>query len=293
MKSAQIVFYVFAAIFMLVLGFVIRVYLLIPNREDLLSCFTTKMHNVYLCPQSKNYVPLNQISKVMQKTVILTEDSRFYEHKGFDWESIEKSAKENLEGGRYKRGGSTITQQLAKNLYLTKDKTIVRKIIEACITFQIEKYLTKREILEKYLNVVEFGKDIYGIKPAAWHYFKKSPGQLDAMESAFLAMLLPSPQKYSKSFYTKKLTPFVFRRIKQIIRDMYQYDRINEDQYIVAKDRLREFFSTPEQLAEINDMDTMDSSDSMMFEGADESADSDVDMSVEQTDAVSEQDQEI
>ncbi|MBL7545023.1 MAG: transglycosylase domain-containing protein [Bdellovibrionaceae bacterium] len=255
MNWARWTLFAFALVFFLIFGFAIRLYLLIPDRKELMSCFTTKMYEVYLCPGGKNYVPLNQISKVMQKTVVLTEDSLFYEHKGFDWESIEKSAKENIDGGKYKRGGSTITQQLAKNLYLTKDKTLARKISEAFITLQIEKHLTKREILEKYLNVIEFGKNIYGIKPAAWHYFKKAPSQLDVVESAFLAMLLPNPKKYSGSFYAKKLTPFAFRRIKRIISDMYQYERINGDQYYEAKEKLKSFFSTPEQIAEVDAMD--------------------------------------
>lgn len=269
MKSTKIILLAFSLILFLVLGFAIRVYLMIPDRKELMSCFTTKMYEVKLCPGGKNYVPLNQISKVMQKTVVLTEDSLFYTHKGFDWESIEKSAKENLDGGTYKRGGSTITQQLAKNLYLTKDKTLIRKMIEAFITLQIEKHLTKNEILEKYLNVVEFGKDIYGVKSAAWHYFKKSPSQLDVVESAFLAMLLPNPKKYSRSFYSKKLTPFAFKRIKRIISDMYQYNRISEDQYLAAKEKLKNFYSTPEQVSEI---DSMDSSSDESVDAADDEA---------------------
>lgn len=282
MKSLRWLFFTFAVLFMLFLGFLLRVYWMIPDRNDLMSCFTTKMFNVYLCPDSKNYVPLNQISRIMQKTVILTEDSLFYEHKGFDWESIEKSAKENLQGGKYKRGGSTITQQLAKNLYLSKDKTMVRKVIEAFITFQIEKHLTKREILEKYLNVVEFGKDIYGIKPASLHYFKKMPSQLDTIESAFLAMLLPNPKKYSGSFYNKKLTPFAFKRIRRIVADMYQYNRITEDQYIAAKAKLKTFFSTPEQIEEIDQMDSSDS-DEEMFSSDDDNSGGDEE-SVDETD---------
>lgn len=254
MKSTKIILLAFALMFFLVLGFAIRVYALIPDRKELMSCFTTKMYKVKLCPGNKNYVPLNQISRVMQKAVVLTEDSLFYTHKGFDWESIERSAKENLDGGKYKRGGSTITQQLAKNLYLTKDKTLIRKMIEAFITLQIEKHLTKNEILEKYLNVVEFGKDIYGVKSAAWHYFKKAPSQLDVVESAFLAMLLPNPKKYSHSFFSKKLTPFAFKRIRRIVSDMYKYNRITEEQYQEAKEKLKVFYSTPEQVSEIESM---------------------------------------
>ncbi len=272
MTSMRWLFFTFALIFMVFLEFLLRIYLLIPDRKQLMSCFTTKMYSVYLCPGSKDYVPLNQISKIMQKTLLLTEDSLFYEHQGFDWSSIEKSAKENLAGGKYKRGGSTITQQLAKNLYLSKDKTIARKVTEAFITFQIEKHLTKREILEKYFNVVEFGKDLYGIKPAAWHYFKKSPSQLDTIESAFLAMLLPNPKKYSGSFYNKKLTPFAFKRMRQIVADMYRYNRISEDQYIAATAKLKTFFSTPAQIEEIDRMDS-ESTDDEMFDGGEGSPD--------------------
>ncbi|OYZ18263.1 MAG: monofunctional biosynthetic peptidoglycan transglycosylase [Bdellovibrio sp. 28-41-41] len=274
MKSTKILLISFGLIFFLVLGFAIRVYMLIPDREDLMSCFTTKMYEVKLCPGGKNYVPLNQISKVMQKTVILTEDSLFYTHKGFDWESIEKSAKENLDGGKYKRGGSTITQQLAKNLYLTRDKTLIRKLTEAFITLQIEKHLTKNEILEKYLNVVEFGKDLYGVKTAAWHYFKKTPAQLDVVESAFLAMLLPSPKKYARSFYAKQLTPFAFKRIRRIVSDMYQYNRITDEQYTAAKAKLRIFYSTPDQVSEIDTMDEQDNSAASEEDSGEDSSDS-------------------
>lgn len=284
MNSTKIILSAFGLMLFLFLGFALRVYLLIPDRQELMSCFTTKMYEVKLCPGGKNYVPLNQISKIMQKTVILTEDSLFYQHKGFDWESIEKSAKENIDGGKYKRGGSTITQQLAKNLYLTKDKTLIRKVIEAFITLQIEKHLTKNEILEKYLNVVEFGKDIYGVKAAANHYFKKAPSQLDVVESAFLAMLLPSPKKYSRSFYAKQLTPFAFKRIRRIVADMYQYNRISEEQYVAAKEKLRGFYSTPDQVSEI---DSMDSEDSSTNEAVDGGADGSIN-AVDQSEAESE-----
>lgn len=228
---------------LIIFSFCGYLYYLIPTRKDLTGCMVTKMYSVSLCPGSGNYVPLNQISKYIQKTVIITEDSLFYQHNGFDWESIEKSAKENLKKGKFKRGGSTITQQLAKNLYLSKDKSLFRKALEAFLTVQIERNLTKREILEKYLNVVEFGKNIYGVKSAAKYYFGKTPAQLDVLESAFLAMLLPSPIKYASSFHKKKLSQFAHSRLRRIISDLYEYDRINENEYLVAKSRLSTFLS--------------------------------------------------
>lgn len=243
MKNFKWFFYFIAASGFIFLLITIWIVSLIPTRKDLTSCFTTKMYEVKLCPGSSTYTPLSQISRYMQKTVILTEDSRFYEHKGFDWASIEKSAKENLSKGKIKRGGSTITQQLAKNLYLSKDKSMVRKLAEAFITLQIEKHLTKKEILEKYLNVIEFGKDLYGIKAAARFYFDKTPAQLDVIESAFLAMLLPNPVKYSKSFKNKQLTPFAFKRVRTIIENMFQYHRIDEFEYQTAMSRLQSFLS--------------------------------------------------
>ncbi|WII70567.1 monofunctional biosynthetic peptidoglycan transglycosylase [Bdellovibrio sp. 22V] len=224
----------------------------LPSQKDIKGCLVTKMYQVHLCPTSKDYVPLRQISPYLQKTIILTEDSNFWNHKGFDWDAIEKNAREGWETGVFKRGGSTITQQLAKNMFLTKDRTFIRKGLEAIITDRIENTLTKKEILERYLNVVEFGKDIYGIKAAAKYYFKKSPADLDVVESAFLAMVLPNPVKYSKSYYRKELTPFAAKRMSRIVEDMYRYHRISEDEYITASSQVSYFFQPeppPEEIA--------------------------------------------
>lgn len=215
----------------------------IPSEKEIKGCIVTTMYHVNLCPGSKDYVPLRNISPYLQKTVVLTEDSGFFQHDGFDWKSIEENARKNLEAGTYAKGGSTISQQLAKNMFLYKDKTLIRKALEALITQKIEKTLTKKEILERYLNVVEFGKDIYGVKQAASFYFKKSPSQLSVVESAFLAMVLPNPPKYSQSYFRKELTPFAHKRLKRIVGDMYQYGRINEDEYNLAMGEVQGFFS--------------------------------------------------
>ncbi len=107
------------------------------------------MFQVELCPTSKNYVPLNKISKFIPSAIISTEDGKFYQHQGFDWESIERNARDVVDKGSYKRGGSTISQQLAKNMFLYKEKSFYRKGIEAIITWKIETTLSKKEILEK------------------------------------------------------------------------------------------------------------------------------------------------
>jgi monofunctional biosynthetic peptidoglycan transglycosylase len=241
MKSFLLGFILSVAATLATVYFIAHRYL--PTESDIKGCMTTQMYQVHLCPGSESYVPLNQISSYFQKTVLLTEDSGFFQHRGFDWVAIEKNAREGWENGVFKKGGSTITQQLAKNLFLTQDRTFIRKAREAIITYELEKFLTKNEILEKYFNVIEFGKDIYGIKAAADFYFHKSPKDLSITESAFLAMLLPNPKKYSSSFHKKALTEFARQRMHQIIDNMYLYKRISSEEYEVAQNDLARFLA--------------------------------------------------
>jgi monofunctional biosynthetic peptidoglycan transglycosylase len=236
----------------------------IPSDKNIRGCLTTKLFKVNLCPGSASYSKLNQISPYLQKSVVLTEDSAFWNHRGFDLQEMQNSLKQNLEKGRFARGGSTITQQLAKNLFLSKEKTLTRKALEAVITVRIEKVLTKKEILERYLNVVQFGKNIYGVRQAAQYYFKKSPSELSLVESAFLTFLLPNPEIYSKSFYKKSLTPFARTRLNTIIDRLYQYSRVSEDEYLIAKSDLEYFLTGKEApvidplLDEMNEEDAPD-----------------------------------
>ncbi|MEK2643800.1 monofunctional biosynthetic peptidoglycan transglycosylase [Bdellovibrio sp. BCCA] len=239
-------------VFTLMAGAVAILWNWLPTEKEIKGCLVTRMYQVELCPGSKDYVPLKQISSNLQKAIILTEDSNFWNHKGFDWDAIEKNAREGWESGVFKRGGSTITQQLAKNMFLTKDRTFIRKGLEAIITDRIEHTLTKKEILERYLNVVEFGKDIYGVKAAAKYYFKKTPAELSVVESAFLAMVLPNPVKYSKSYYRKELTPFAKTRLNRIVEDMYRYNRISQDEYDVAVNQVAYFFQPEPPPEELN-----------------------------------------
>lgn len=214
-----------------------------PSDKELKGCFTTKLYSVYLCPGSQDYSPLGSISNYLEKSVVLTEDASFWQHQGFDLDEIEKSLKKNIESGKYARGGSTITQQLAKNLFLSKDKTLLRKIKEAIITLRIEKTLRKKEILERYLNVVQFGKGIFGVKKASQFYFQKNPADLDIVEAAFLTFLLPSPEKYSISFFKKELTPFARKRLVQIVDNLYTYQRITDLEYQAARLELASFLN--------------------------------------------------
>jgi monofunctional biosynthetic peptidoglycan transglycosylase len=215
----------------------------IPSDKKIKGCLTTEMYKVNLCPDSGSYAKLSNISPYVAKAVVLTEDGSFWTHHGFDLQEMQNSLKSNLEKGRFARGGSTISQQLAKNLFLNKDKTLLRKFIEAIITVRLEKVLTKKEIMEKYLNVVQLGKDIYGVKQASQFYFKKEPSELSLVESAFFAFLLPSPEVYSKSFYKKKLTPFAQKRLSEIIDRLYQYHMVTDNEYLTARADL-EYFLT-------------------------------------------------
>ncbi len=181
----------------------------------------------------KNWVPLKNIAKITQQAIVISEDWAFYEHEGVDWAQIQKALEDSIKDGKKPRGASTITQQLAKNLYLSPDYSFVRKAREAVIAHTMDNKLSKDKILEVYLNIVEFGPGIYGIDAAAKHYFGKSASQLSAKESAFLAMMLPSPNRYYQSFKDKKLSEFAEETIDSILKKLK-----------IAK------FLTPEQLEE-------------------------------------------
>ncbi|MEO5955632.1 MAG: monofunctional biosynthetic peptidoglycan transglycosylase, partial [Nitrospiraceae bacterium] len=152
------------------------------------------------------WVPLSRIAPSLRQAVVGAEDAAFFTHEGFDWEGIKEAAKYNLEAGELKRGGSTITQQLAKNLYLSSERSLFRKAREALITRSLEQQLTKERILELYLNVAEWGQGIYGAEAAARHHFKKSARDLTPDEAAWLAAILPSPKRYDPIRKTAALT---------------------------------------------------------------------------------------
>ncbi|MEK6761862.1 MAG: monofunctional biosynthetic peptidoglycan transglycosylase [Nitrospirota bacterium] len=164
------------------------------------------------------WVPLSRIAPSLRHAVVAAEDSSFFTHEGFDWEGIKKAAQYNLEAGEFKRGGSTITQQLAKNLYLSSERSLLRKAREALITRSLEQHLTKERILELYLNVVEWGQGVYGAEAAARHHFKKSAHDLTADEAAWLAAILPSPRRYDPLRKTNFLTRRHNRILKWITR---------------------------------------------------------------------------
>ena len=144
------------------------------------------------------WAPYERVSNHLKRAVVAAEDARFSEHEGFDWEGIQKALEKNQKKGRIVAGGSTITQQLAKNLFLSASKTPWRKAQEAVITLMLETVMDKRRILEIYLNVVEWGPGIFGAEAAARHYYGLSAAQLSAEQAARLAVLLPNPRKFGR-----------------------------------------------------------------------------------------------
>lgn len=145
----------------------------------------------------QQWVPLQKISPFLIKAVLIAEDDKFWRHEGFDYEAIKKAIERDIKEKRFKLGGSTISQQLVKNLYLSPSKNPLRKIVEAIITWRMEKILSKKRILELYLNLIEWGDGIFGAEAASRHYFGKSASELTAEEASRLASVLPNPRRYN------------------------------------------------------------------------------------------------
>jgi monofunctional biosynthetic peptidoglycan transglycosylase len=141
----------------------------------------------------QHWVSFQEIPDLMKKAIRITEDASFYKHQGIDFHELEMSIKENLEEGQFKRGASTITQQLAKNLFLSTDKSILRKIREYFITRALEDQLTKNRIFHIYLNIIELGPGIFGVSAAARYYFRKPLGLLSHEEIIRLTAIIPRP----------------------------------------------------------------------------------------------------
>lgn len=143
------------------------------------------------------WVPYSRISPYLVRAVLIGEDDKFWQHEGFDYEAIQKAVEKDIKAGRFKFGGSTISQQLAKNLYLSPSKNPFRKIREAILTWRIERSLSKKRILEIYLNVVEWGEGIFGIEAASRHYYGKPASALSPEEAVRLAAVLPNPRRFN------------------------------------------------------------------------------------------------
>lgn len=147
----------------------------------------------------QQWVPYERISPHLKRAIIAAEDAKFVDHEGFDWEGMQKAMEKNQKKGRFVAGGSTISQQLAKNLFLTPTKSYFRKAEEAIITLMLENLWSKRRIFEIYLNVIEWGNGVFGAEAAARHYYNVSAAQLGPEQAARLAGMVPNPRYYDRN----------------------------------------------------------------------------------------------
>jgi monofunctional biosynthetic peptidoglycan transglycosylase len=182
---------------------------------------------------NQHWVPLSRISPWLQRAVVNSEDARFFEHDGIDMEQTKIALTTAVEEGHLQRGASTITQQLAKNLWLGEQRTLWRKLREAILARRLEK-LGKQRVLELYLNVVEWGDGIYGADAAARVWFGKPASDLGPEESAVLAAMLPNPRKRSPLHPSKILR----KRAHEVLRLYWRYMELSDDEYVQARWRL-------------------------------------------------------
>ncbi|MDH3199731.1 MAG: transglycosylase domain-containing protein [Myxococcales bacterium] len=192
-------------------------------------------------PETPAWVPLVDISPFLIEAVISHEDARFYDHGGFAPWAIRDALVRNLQEGRYVVGASTISMQLAKNLYLRREKTLARKVQEVILTWWLENALSKDEILELYLNVIEYGPGIYGLKNAALHYFGRMPSDLSPAEAAFLACILPSPKRYHLYYERDALTRSIRGKMGRLLEHMAKRQRIGPEALVYGLAELEHF----------------------------------------------------
>ncbi len=162
------------------------------------------------------WVGYERIATPLKRAVVAAEDAKFVGHEGFDWEAISKAMEKNEKTGRVVSGASTISQQLAKNLFLSGERSWLRKGQEAAITWMLEATLSKRRILELYLNFAEWGEGVFGAEAAARYHFGVNASALSASQAAFLAAILPSPRRYAPG----RITPYVAGRLETILARM-------------------------------------------------------------------------
>ncbi|WP_434415150.1 transglycosylase domain-containing protein [Nannocystis pusilla] len=185
---------------------------------------------------SPDYTPLDQISPYMLAAVMTTEDGGFWKHKGFITSQFRAALRSNLEAGRVRLGASTITMQMVKNVLLSHERTLSRKMQEVFLTWYVEQSLTKNRILELYLNVIEFGPGVYGITRAASHYFAKAPVDLTPPEAAYLALMLPSPVRRHVHYCDGAPSPAFQAKLKRLLAIMHGRGRLDPETFEQWKD---------------------------------------------------------
>jgi len=248
-KTVKILLFVLILGLIFLFGYVIFIYATLPDISQLKTKNpeTTAFieHRKKRSKEKKSaytirrkWISLRSIPKILERTIIVAEDASFWVHDGVDFYEIKESFRTNWEKGRLARGGSTITQQLAKNLYLSPQKSILRKIEEMIIAREMEKKLTKGRILELYINNIELGRGIFGILSASEYYFDKRPEQLTISEMIRLCAIIPKPLHLRPD----KASRDSRWRSKVILTRLIQYEFISKMEYEITKSEFQSYF---------------------------------------------------
>jgi hypothetical protein len=210
----------------------------LPGLERLRGDFTHEVvlrsgvqRAIVVSPDSPDYVPLRDVPPLFVRTLLIGEDANFFGHRGIDLSELPSALLTNWARGGAVRGASTITQQLAKNLFLSRDKRLGRKLQELSLALLLEATLTKERLLEIYLNVIEWGPDLYGLRPAARRYFDREPRDLTPKQMAFLVALIPGPVKYQRSFADGSLSPGFRPLVDELLVKLRSVDALDEEAY--------------------------------------------------------------
>lgn len=189
----------------------------------------------YVKKRPAHWVSIKKVPKHVYGAIVVSEDWGFFKHIGFDFGQLRQALADYYLGGKL-RGASTISQQLVKNLFLSNERSLLRKLKEAYLTVMLEAFLDKKKILEVYLNVIEYGEGLYGLGRASQFYFSKSAFKMNPREAAFMAMLLPNPKRYSESFRKKELTEYAKETMGRIMVKMRQAHFISSEVWTSTKD---------------------------------------------------------
>jgi hypothetical protein len=197
-------------------------------------------------PGTATWAYLEDISPFFVHAVLAHEDARFFDHRGFSLPHIRNALVKNLQRGRYVVGASTITMQLVKNVFLHREKTLARKIQEVLLTWWLERVMDKRDILELYLNVIEYGPGVYGIRNGARHYFNRLPSQLSPAEAVYLSTILPNPKRYHSHFEQRGLPDYWSDRMRKIFARMKARGWYTDEAVAYGLRELEDFHFVPE-----------------------------------------------
>lgn len=179
-----------------------------------------------------HWVSIDRMNRELLYSLVMSEDSTFFEHEGVNFDAMISATLQNMRTKKYDVGASTLSQQVVKNIFLTNEKSVIRKLKEVLITRRLEARFSKNEILELYMNLAEFGPDLYGIDAAARHYFRKKPSEINAAEGAFLALMLPSPRKHHFSIFENQNIAFSKKKkLRRILGDMLSQELITPKQH--------------------------------------------------------------